>query len=283
MAAAVSATMLAGCGAGLATSPSSGLAPDRCANPNDPTTSEPCPAATSWPPSITNVTTPPSIGPVGSVASVPSNDIVVYEGKRPNDPRLVEKIGKAEEQQLLRKVFPKFLSDPGQCSGASTSLQDARARGDIVSRVLSVATGSFTATNATQKLYLVFVGECGATHADNFGSNMLVVTEANAVRARISIAGGTSIYSLVDLEGDGRSEVVLTSGFANQGGLVEAASLVRVEPSGLVTLRDFGEVMESNCASIDDTKASEVSVIRALTKVGSSPEFRVEKRTERCD
>ena len=126
------------------------------------------------------------------------------------------------------------------------------------------------------------MGECGASHAQYWGSQIVLVTEGDAVRARVGVDGGGSIAGLFDLDGDGRLEVLLTSSFTNQGNTVEHASLVRVDASTLGTIKDFGEVMNANCASSFGDQTSTVSIVRAVTRVGSQPEFKIEKKTEPC-
>jgi hypothetical protein len=111
---------------------------------------------------------------------------------------------------------------------------------------------------------------------------VLVVLQGDAVVARAEIEGGASLHGVFDIDGDGKLELLLTSGFTNQGNTVGRARLIRVAGSTIETIKDFGEVMSENCAGSFDPKKQDSSLIRAITKPGSPPEFRIEKKTVPC-
>jgi hypothetical protein len=161
-------------------------------------------------------------------------------------------------------------------------LAGARAAGDFVPWVFEVADGSFTERGEHQRLYLLTVGECGASYADNFGSEMLAVFQGDAVVARSVIYGGSSILGVFDLDGDGQNEFVLTDGFTNQGNTVEAARLARFDHGKLVDVKHFGQVMDDSCASGFPGSKLTYSVIHALVRAGKPPEFKVEPKNEPC-
>lgn len=221
------------------------------------------------------------VPPVASARPTVEREIVIYDDTTSTDPK-IETVPQAEQSRILRKLFPKYLTDAKQCSPNITSIDDSRRRGEMVPRVVSAASGSFTAAGVSQRLYLVFVGECGASHADNFGSGLVVTFQNDAIVARAVISGSSSIERLFDLDGDGRLELLITSGFMNQGAMTMSASLDQVGATSLTTLKDFGEVLTSNCAGAFEPKQQEVSIIRALTSPGHAPTFRVTKKKGPC-
>ncbi len=224
----------------------------------------------------------PTPGAAPSSVNAAAAAEIILDDPRTNarDARVVDEIDKAEEAGILRKLFPKYLTDEDNCSGVADDLEGARRRGDIVPTVRAKASGAFTYARRTQTLYLVFVGECGASHADNFGSTMIAVVQDGAIVGR-AVTGGSSIAGIFDLDGDGRQEVLLGSGYTNMGITVSSASLVRVETTSIHTVIDFGQVYEDNCASVEEMKKQEFSVIYATP--GSPPTFRKQPMTRPCE
>src|ERR1044071_8746173 len=91
------------------------------------------------------------------------------------------KVPPATQRYVLSKVFRRYLTDQNKCNGqfdagnASDPLAAARKAGQIAPMISDVATGSFTAAGQTQTAYLIFVGECNASHADNFGTKRVAI------------------------------------------------------------------------------------------------------------
>src|SRR6476660_6526065 len=82
---------------------------------------------------------------------------------------------------VLSKGFRKYLSDSQKCNpqfeanGNDNYLAAARKAGQIAPSIIDSTTGSFTAAGQTQTAYLISVSECGASHADNFGTSRLAI------------------------------------------------------------------------------------------------------------
>jgi hypothetical protein len=194
-------------------------------------------------------------------------------------------LGAHAGRRVLDLVFSgRYVSDPAQCQGTygSRPLSAARAAGDFVPSLREVASGSFTERGKPQRLYRIDVGECGASHADHYGSTMLAVFEAEALVASALLEGGTSLNSVFDFDGDGWNEVLLTQGDTHQGENTLSARLVRFEGVRLVVLRSFGEVLDDSCWGGSPGATSTFSVIRARLTAGQPPRFRVVKRSRRC-
>lgn len=228
-----------------------------------------------------------AMGIAPRAADASARAVVIYDpGDHHRDTAIIDEIGKAEDARVLGKVFSKYLTDQANCSyGAGFGdLEGARSRGAIVPRVMSKARGSFTAPRTAQTLYLVFVGECGAIHADNWGSDMLVVMQGDIVISRVIIGGGSSLRGVFDLDGDGRQEILLDGGFSNQGATYVSASLARIDGATLTTIKDFGSVYEDNCGFVPPPgKGTErFLVIRAIVNPGAPAEFERETKSLLC-
>ena len=160
-----------------------------------------------------------------------------------------DRLPRAEKKRILDRLFGRYLTDTKQCPYNTNDLARSRKAGDFVPEPFEVATGAFTAARASQKLYLVTNGECGATHADNFGSVTLAVFEGDTVVAQANTWGGSAIQDVLDLDGDGKEEILLSSGFTNMGETIESVKLVRFDGTDLVTVKDFGKVYEDECGT----------------------------------
>lgn len=210
--------------------------------------------------------------------------VLVYDassGER--DPRVSNRVPNTEASELIARLYPRHLSEQSQCPvGEGGSLERARARGDFVPSVMSAVDGSFTAAGREQRLYLIFVGECGAVHADNWGSNELVVTENGKVVDRVLTGGSSYIERVFDLDGDGRDELVFSNGFTGHGVTLSFASLVAIGAGSLRVIKDFGQVLEDECGSMLDTKHVEYSIVWATITARKAPLFRIEKKRREC-
>ena len=109
-----------------------------------------------------------------------SNRTTLFDFRKPtrnNPPRITA----ATSKKVLDAVFRTYLSDPRYCkadvetSGAEDYLAAMRKAGQIVPSIIDLATGSFTTAGENQIAYVISVGECDASHADNFGSKRLAV------------------------------------------------------------------------------------------------------------
>jgi len=176
-----------------------------------------------------------------------------------------QKISPAVERDVLSKVFRRYLVNPNRCKAdfdaGEEYLAGARRAGQIVPDVVQVETGSFTAAGQTETAYLIFVNECNASHADNFGSKRLAIFSGPRMVAEMDVDFKSSIVLKTDLDKDGIDELLMTSGDMHQGEVVEMAALVSFQNGRMRVIQDFGSVVEDDCASLRPGSAAKAKVL----------------------
>ena len=194
----------------------------------------------------------------------------------------------AEQRRILSAVFSSYLKSADDCKSVGEASGDylaaARKAGQIVPDVVSMATGSFTASGERQTAYIISVSECNASHADNFGTKRLAVFSGDKLVADVDTDFQRSILRTLDLNNDGVNELLLVGGDMSQGIAVDVASLVDLQAGQLRTVRDFKMIREDACESgLSDSnvRASVIYYTTAAAK-GRMPEFRVENYRARC-
>jgi hypothetical protein len=149
--------------------------------------------------------------------------------------------------------------------------------------IIDSATGSFTAAGQTQTAYLISVSECGASHADNFGSDRIAIFNGQQLVADFDADFKSSFLRKLDLDADGIDEFLMSSGYMNQGTLTESAALVNFKGGKWNVIDDFGQVNEDACASGfpgATTKASVITYSGVFT--GSMPKLQQENYEASC-
>lgn len=207
------------------------------------------------------------------------------QAARNNPPRITA----AMSRKVLSAVFPKYLNDEAECkedvdtSGSEDYLAAMRKAGQIVPSILDVATGSFTAAGQNQIAYLISVGECHASHADNFGSKRLAIFAGNKLVLDLDLNFKSGILKKTDLNLNGVDELLMLGGDMHQGILVETAALSELQGGKLVVLQDFEKVFEDSCASLISGSGIEASVVFVEpARSGQMPAFEVENYRSRC-
>jgi hypothetical protein len=198
-------------------------------------------------------------------------------------------ITSAQNRKVLAAVFPEYLTDARFCkddvdtSGSENYLAAMRKAGQIVPDVVDVAVGSFTAPRQQETAYIIWVGECNASHADNFGSKRLAVFAGNKLVFNQDVDFKNGILKKTDLDMDGVDELLLSGGDMNQGIVVETAALYEVRNRKLVTIQDFQKVFEDSCATLMRDSRVEASVIfLGSARPGERPALQVENYRSGC-
>lgn len=208
---------------------------------------------------------------------------------RVNDVSTPFKVARATERMVLSKLFRKFLTDANRCnseqldSNEADPLAAARKAGQMVPSIVDSATGSFTAAGQTQTLYVIFVGECNASHADNFGTRRVAIFSGAQLVADVDADFKGNIVRKTDLNSDGIDELLMISNYMGQGTLVEMADLVSFQNGRRQVIQDFGSVVEDSCASGFPGSDSEASVIYISDVVpGAMPKITQENYSSSC-
>ncbi|HEY2961988.1 MAG TPA: hypothetical protein VGJ37_06195 [Pyrinomonadaceae bacterium] len=163
------------------------------------------------------------------------------------------KISPATQRDVLSKVFRRYLTDANRCKHGVVEgddyLAQSRKAGQIVPQIAEMATGSFTAAGQNETAYVIFVNECTASHADNFGTKRVAIFQGPKLVADVDVDFRGSIMLKTDLDNDGINELLMTTGDMAQGTLVEMGSLLSFQNGRVRVIQDFGTVVEDSCAS----------------------------------
>jgi hypothetical protein len=208
---------------------------------------------------------------------------------RTNNTTQTAKISPAIQKTVLSRVFRRYLTDARHCNpnfsgnGSDDFLKAARNAGQIAPSIIDSVTGSFTGPGQTQTAYLISVSECGASHADNFGSDRVAIFNGEQFIADFDADFKSSFLRKIDLNGDGVDELLMSSGYMNQGTLTETAALVNFLGGKWNVIEDFSTVTEDSCASGfpgSSTKASVISYSGMFT--GKMPKLEMENYQASC-
>jgi len=224
---------------------------------------------------------PSAKAPVAAPAAAESGPTVVYDSAHPTGV-VRHALSAAEEAKVLNRLFPSFHTNASQCKGSGTSLAASRAAGDIVPSVESGTDGAFTAKGTGQVLYNVLVGECGASHAENWGSHELAVFEGDTLVMRANVEGGLTVFDRLDLEGDGLHELVLERGFSNMGETIVTGQIARLANGKLQVLKELGTLYEENCATMISAKREQTTSVTVLRAGDGTISYKSAVRTVDC-
>jgi hypothetical protein len=197
------------------------------------------------------------------------------------------RITAATQRMVLSKVFRKYLTDANRCNFQGDAGDDylaaARKAGQIVPSISDVETGSFTAPEQRQTLYVIDVSECNASHADNFGTKRVAIFSGQQLVADVDADFARNVIKKTDLNSDGVDELLMTTGDMAQGTLTEMATLVSFQNGRRHVIQDFGSVVLDSCASGFPDSTSEASVIY-ISEVapGSMPKITQENYSSKC-
>lgn len=189
---------------------------------------------------------------------------------------------------VLSKVFRRYLADSNKCSenfepSGDNYLASARRAGQFAPSVEDSEAGSFTAPYQTQTAYLIYVNECGATHADNYGSKRVAIFAGQQLVAEVDSDFKGIIVRKTDLDTDGIDELLMSAGDMGQGTLIEVAALVEFRNGRRREIEDFGTVVEDSCASGFAGSSSKASVLSMSDfEVGKMPKLRIDNYVSSC-
>jgi hypothetical protein len=198
------------------------------------------------------------------------------------------RISVATQRMVLSKIFRRYLTDDNKCSqdfqpSRDDYLGSARKAGQIVPSIGDVVTGSFTASGQTETAYVIWVSECGATHADNYGSKRVAIFSGQKLVADIDSDFKGAIVRKTDLNSDGVDELLMSAGDMAQGTVIEVAELVEFRNGRRRVIEDFGTVVEDTCGSGFKGSASKASLLSMSDfEPGKMPKLRIDNYVSPC-
>jgi hypothetical protein len=169
---------------------------------------------------------------------------------RDSEGRKVEDISNLEDRSfdtvIFQKAFKKYLKNTNECPEEPGELDEAFEAGYFTPGIVSALGGSFSRPGAKQQLYIVFIGECGATHSEHWGTRRLLLLENGKILINSKYFWDSAEHPM-DLDGDGKEEWVATSVFCNQGSCTEEAAIAKIIDSDFQAILDLGSVFEDSC------------------------------------
>lgn len=151
-------------------------------------------------------------------------------------------------------------------------------------RVSDVVAGAFTEAGRKQKLVLFFAGHCGELgfHVENWGERILILLENETV-LRASLDPSTSSLRTVDIDQDGRTELVTWGGWAGGGGQSSWLTVQSYAGGARTSLAEFPELDSSTCSpNIPDGEEIDAKVLYRWNAATRTACFQVRTRTTPC-
>jgi hypothetical protein len=198
------------------------------------------------------------------------------------------RITPATQRLVLSKVFRRYLTDEKQCRSdfqpsGDDYLASARRAGQFVPLIGDLETGSFTAPGQRETAYVIWVNECGASHADNYGSKRVAIFSGQQLVADVDSDFKGIMIRKTDLNSDGVDELLMSAGDMGQGTRIEIAALVEFRNGRRRVIEDFGTVVEDSCASGFPGSSSKASVLSMSDfEPGKMPKLRIDNYVSSC-
>ena len=187
----------------------------------------------------------------------------------------------AEGPRVFAPLFPRYLANNTLCDGKTMTPAASRKVGQFAPALAAEASGGFTRAKAPQILEIVARNECGITVSDPTASRVAAVFEGKKVVAQMELPSGATLVGTFDENDDGRLELLLAYAWERDGARGADLSSAKVETSGMVVLREFGEIFRDGCRAGALTKERSTGRLVAVGAKGRAT-LVVERETKAC-
>jgi hypothetical protein len=198
-----------------------------------------------------------------------------------------------ERQGILDRVFGRgqYLNSLAQCDpkiGVTCDSNDARLglrkAHQFWPAIEDKAHGSFTSAKRPQMLFVISDRECGCVPPFSDTATLAVLEQGTLKRSEL-LEYRTRLVNVIDIDGDGQSEVVIGHNTAWQGVLAESLEIVRFAPTKLERVTAFDDVFRDTCdeRGIDAGAASiKESTVHLYINPNGSHAFAVDQTIKPC-
>lgn len=216
--------------------------------------------AASVAPSVASSVAPAASAPASAAAEAPPRAQLLfdYSVDRPKPP-----VPAAKKAEWLG-IFTNGMTLPAACDAKRLDIEGS-------------FEGAFTRKDAKEVAFVV--GRCGESPVDQV-SYLAVVSEAGRLVAHFKVTG-SSLDAVMDVNQDGKSELLLSGASTHQGETVTSAQLVGIQDKKLVTVKSFSEVANDGCGREEKALQQMKAQIVYLTQ-GATPAFPTVWRKRPC-
>lgn len=204
-------------------------------------------------------------------AGLPTQPLVFIDAREEIEIKS-EDLEPGEKTRRLEKLFGQYGKDKTVC-GPDSSKIGSESDGRFVPSIEGKVTGSFTAPNAKETVYLIWLNECFAHIPNDFGTRRIAVFSGDELVFE-DIVPDKALKKLGDLNGDGIDEILLTHGWVGQGHIFQSAQLVQLAGGKVNEIIDFQGVSDDSCGSGMEGAGRYAKVITKLPQgPGKMPKF----------
>jgi hypothetical protein len=154
-------------------------------------------------------------------------------------------------------------------------------RPGTAAQIRGSSNGSFTAAGLKQAAYLVDLDECMLEPSAT--TRRVLVFTAGRLTANVEVPGVNAVLGTYDLDGDGKSELLLGRSQASPGQRTRSATVVEFDKDKVSTVESFGQIYDDTCAANLPSKSISASVVYYFPPpAGQKPRFAVELYRAPC-
>lgn len=179
-----------------------------------------------------------------------------------NSSQYGDKLYEFQKNDILNQVYGgKYATEWDQCDEGKT----------LIESEIQMVRGSFSNPGADEMVLTFASNECPASHAGRHGT-IVLVRDGKVIDARNDLMS-TQVEKILDVDGDGASEMIVSLSDGNQGYFNTLAESVRftngrIQSFGYVD----GVVNTTSCAAFsDESEGEEIAAVFFPSKTGGKP------------